>query len=202
MKKVSKAQLIVASKYAIVASDEWKKDLATTLLADAVAGVVDGSEDFYREYDAYEQDFLDEFRRKIVRPQTDIVENVKDLVDECELDLDKYLDLEQIDEISTALHTDLGITLQEIYDEDEMWATHAVLQALGHGVSPFDDDGFLEWLEKQGSEKDDWRGHKYFEGPHGQAMDLVQDALEYLTKDEKEDDVEEAVDSEDEPEVK
>lgn len=171
MSFVSKVQ----AQYLVTAELSWKENLALTLLADSVTSVLDG--DGHEHFKEYPEELFDDLRKEVIRSQEDLAGTTKETAEKYGLDLKKYLDTQLIDKIDAAWKKDIGVGLQEVYEANENWAGQVVLLALGHGVSPFDDNYFEDWLKEKGIEKSDWRGHQYFEGPYDEALNFVEDAL-------------------------
>lgn len=153
----------IFAKYRIVATNEFHYEMGLLLLADAVASEVEDSESEYHEY-----------FRDVIRPQTDIVENVRSWAEDMDIDLEKYLPIELVKKINQDHLQKTGVSIEELYDEDPAWASGAILRGLGHGVSADDDPDFSVWYKERMGKKYDWRNHQYFESPYDEAWAFLQ----------------------------
>lgn len=159
---------------------EMLKDLAQTLLADAVASECDNElNDPINEDEAARGRKI---RDAIIQPQRDLCETLEEFCEEVGIDLESYLPTELIEEIEADVNARWAgkLTLEKLYAESERAAHRLVLNALGHGVSADDDLPDAEIFERVGIPDDERRPVGYFESPWDQAGKLLTDAVDKL----------------------
>jgi hypothetical protein len=137
----------ITKKYQINATEEWKKDLAITLFADAVATLI--------EYDKEDKvEIADDIWGNYLQ-QTDLTQSIPHVMQEYDVDIDKYLPMELVNKIIKAFDADWKgkLTVKELYDYDDQAAHRLMLGALGHGVNADDDRETEKWLKEKGIDK-------------------------------------------------
>lgn len=150
-------------------SDAVAQDLAATLLGDTAAT-------------AAEEQSNEEVRRAFVRSGEDVIECMRSTAEELEIDLVPYLPVDLIKEIDSELAKKSGgkASLEALYQADEQAAHRLVLNAVGHGVSPFDDDcDGADYLTANGITQKEISS-LHMESPHEKGMELVDAVAEKM----------------------
>lgn len=156
------------------------KDLAKTLLADAVASEIESElQDPLRESDG---DTTQRIRDAILQPQRDICEMLTEFCDEHDLDLDAYLPTDLIERMEADLNARLQgrLTLSDLYGESTTAAHRLVLNAVGHGVSADDDRADRDWIEARGVDGGDCVPTGSYESPWDNAFKFIEAATKKL----------------------
>lgn len=170
----------IQQRYEVRAS-EWKQDIAQVLLADAVGTELESSESEIK------QNWKDQYR-KVLDLKKEFRGALEDRIEDLtphNVELAKFLPIALVERISTEVKSKIGVTLEEMWNEDEGWASSTALGALGHGVGPFDDD-HDDFLSEHGIDpkvaETAWRKHQLFENDHNAAMEWI-DAVISAEKD-------------------
>lgn len=166
--------------------EEWKQDLALTLLSEATANAVDNiEEDLYPTEDGRSANYncspeAEEWIKGITGPQMEVTETVPSYGEEVGVDWSKFLPYELLDKMEAAVNTKWKgkATLAELYNEYPRGAASLILQLLGHGVSLTDDKEGEEWLVSKGLDpKEGDRDFGYFESAYDQAFEYIEAML-------------------------
>ena len=166
--------------------EEWKQDLALTLLSEAVSSLID-DRDNWTPHEMGESPMFtgspdaEKWLREITGPQMEVTETVPAHGEEVGVDWSKFLPYKLVDEMEAAVNDKWKgkATLAELYAEYPRGAAHLVLQLLGHGVSLTDDKEGEEWLEKKGMDpKEGDRDMGYFESAYDEGINYIQALLD------------------------
>lgn len=139
---------------------EKRQELALILLADAVASELENTQS--------------SLLKKVVRPQTDIIENVRELAREHNISLIPYLPMGHIKKIEDAYNNTKWakvLSFDDLIEEYDTDAGRLVLNAVGHGVSLEDDNSFDELKEEHSL--DDFDMECSLESPYDDAYSFV-----------------------------
>jgi len=176
--------------YETTANTPWKEDLAHTLFSDVVASQL---EDFHAsEGDDEAHEIAEELSNEVHPEGGDITEAITSLAEKEYINLKEYYDIPQIEKMDIALRKVLHVGLEDVYNQNVLWAHFIVLAFVGHGVSPFDDKGFQAWLQyKSGTTERDWQHHAHFESPFSGAAGFIDQVIEQRKSAEEEPEEEE-----------
>jgi hypothetical protein len=172
------------TKYKVVAAMSDEEEVALTLLA---SGVADEFYNMIDDEDGAKQSgddlpYYEKLRGMIERPQEDIVEEFKSASKDLHIDVKKYLPVELVKKMIHEWESKTKVPFKEMPSKEQH---RLVLNCLGHGVSPFDDTDFFDWLEEHKFDakavEKSWHGsHAHFENDHNKIWDWLQEATQAL----------------------
>ena len=166
--------------------EDWKQDLALTLLSEATASAVDNiEEDLHPTEDGRSASYhcspeAEEWIKGITGPQMEVTETVPAYGEEVGVDWTKFLPYELLDKMEAAVNAKWKgkATMAELYAEYPRGASGLILQLLGHGVSMTDDKEGEEWLVSKGLDpKEGDRDFGYFESAYDNAFEYIEAML-------------------------
>ena len=149
---------------------DWQEDLALTLLAESVASMLE-DEELMKDFPEAER-----MRDEIIRPQEDIVENLKHVIQSSDFGGQRFLPTGLVQK----MHQDVDqafagkSSLHELYDEYPQGAHRLILNLLGHGVSLDDDKEGVDWMKEKDITRDDLQKNDYYESDYDSALGFIE----------------------------
>jgi hypothetical protein len=168
--KDSKVAKEMVTRLVESSEEDWKSDLALTLLSEATADFVDNVQEMQGSPEAAE------WLKGITGPQMEVTETVPGYGEEVGVDWSRFLPYKLVDAMEKAVNEKWQgkATLAELYLDYPLGASRLLLQLLGHGVSLTDDKEGEAWLEEKGLTKEDARHFPLFESAYEEAFEYVE----------------------------
>jgi hypothetical protein len=151
-------------------------DLALPLLTDAVLQELENPGEDWSEED---KEILNEMQGAIEYPQAELTETMPAYFAQSDFGWHRYLPTGLVEKILAAFNRDWEgkATFEEFYKEFPLEAAHAMLGAIGHGVSLEDEPKAVEWLKAKGITK--LSPGDYFENDYDSAWSLISDYIAF-----------------------
>jgi hypothetical protein len=168
------------AKYSITVALSTKDSMARMLLADGVSSelynLVEDPSGKDKDYDYYKK-----LKDGIERSQTNIGDNVEEVGRKLGMTLNHYLPYTLLTEMAKEWTSTTGVPFDTVPEKER----HRIcLSCLGHGVTPFDDVEFFDWLEEAGFDGKEietkWRHHRHFENDYNKTWEWLADAVKAM----------------------
>lgn len=126
--------------------------MALVLLCDAFASETENARDGSEDYD---EEIVQKIHSESTAPRQDILKTIPTFWKELKIDFKKYLPLEFVKKFVSLWEKEWGKENVDSYLEEfgEDGAFKAIMNGVGHGVSPFDDTDSADFLKKKGITK-------------------------------------------------
>jgi hypothetical protein len=177
------------TKYQVVASMSAEEEVAFMLLA---SGVADEFYNMIDDEDGAKQSgdnlpYYEKLRSMIERPQQDIVEEFRDATKKLRIDPKPMMPMDLVKKMIAEWESKTKIPFKDMPEKEQH---RMALSCLGHGVTPFDDASFFDWMEEHGFDgkaaEKSWNSgnHAHFENDHNKIWEWLEKAVAALKKDE------------------
>lgn len=158
--------------------EDYIQDLANLMLVDAVAYTLE-DQGIPSEFIPAEK--LVEWKNETIFPGAELTETIPEFFTQNDFGYHRYLPTGTIKEIEAKVNKALDgkVTLKEIYEKNDKWASDIVLQCMGHGVAPTDDPEFMPWIEQFGVTQDNLDQFPDTESEYESALNMLEDFYKY-----------------------
>jgi hypothetical protein len=153
---------------------EYVQDVANLLLCDQISMILEGGD---LSDDGIDESTVEEWRKAAIRPGEDITKTIPEYFTQNDFGYHRFLPTQEaghmIEQVDKTLRGKL--TFEQIWEHDSNLAARFILQMLGHGVGPLDDEEDEAWLLAQGVTEE-----MIERLPHEEAMDAFDSAHDLL----------------------
>lgn len=148
----------------------WIDDLAITLLAESLAGTLDDRE-FVKENPE-----ANTLRKLLIRPQEDIIDNLKYLLESKDFGGHRFLPTGLVQEMEKDVNEAWKnkATLHDLYNEYERGAHTLMLNLVGHGVFLDQDKEGLDWMKEKDITREDMEKLNWYESAYDSALGFIE----------------------------